>query len=86
VLFDEAMYPCDSGGGEKLPGRASASVVGGLGVWLGLYKFTRQSQSNRVARWGQPACTCTLALSNAVKKKKFLPGIHRRHFERGVDA
>jgi hypothetical protein len=53
VLFEEVIYPCEScggGGGEKLVVRAEASIVGGLGVWLGLYHFiwVRKKTRDRV--------------------------------------
>jgi hypothetical protein len=48
VLFEEVIYPCESGGGggggEKLVVRAEASIVGGLGVWLGLCHFILVSE------------------------------------------
>ena len=53
MLFEEGIYPCESGGGggggEKLVGRAEASIVGGLGVWLGLCYFIRVSEK----KWDQ---------------------------------
>lgn len=53
MLFEEGIYPpCESGGGggggEKLVVRAEASIVGGLGVWLGLCRFIRVSE-----KWDQ---------------------------------
>ena len=48
MLFEEEIYPCESdggdGGGEKLVVRAEASIVGGLGVWLGLCRLIRVSE------------------------------------------
>ena len=47
MLFEEVIYPCESGGGgggEKLVVRAEASIVGGLGVWLGLCHSIRVSE------------------------------------------
>ena len=48
MLFEEVIYPCESGGGagggEKLVVRADASIVGGLGVWLGLCHFIHMSE------------------------------------------
>lgn len=55
MLFEDVIYPCDSGGGagggEKLVVRADASIVGGLGVWLGLCHFIRVSEQ----KWDQVA-------------------------------
>lgn len=52
MLFDDGIYPCESGGGggggEKLVVRAEASIVGGLGVWLGLCRFIRVSEKKKV--------------------------------------
>jgi hypothetical protein len=66
VLFEEVIYPCESGGGgggEKLVVRAEASIVGGLGVWLGLCHSIRVSEKN----WDQVR-----------GKIRSLPGIRRR--------
>lgn len=62
MLFEEVMYPlCESGGGggggEKLVGRAEASIVGGLGVWLGLCSFTRVSKKKNSGRGEREAPT-----------------------------
>ena len=65
MLFEDGIYPCESGGGggggEKFVVR-EASIVGGLGVWLGLCHFIRVSEK----KWDQ------------VRGKINLPGIRRR--------
>jgi hypothetical protein len=69
VLFEEVIYPCESGGGgEKLVVRAEASIVGGLGVWLGLYHFVRVSEK----KWDEVR-----------GKIRSLPGIRRRRSATG---
>ena len=72
MLFEEVIYPCESGGGgggEKLVVRAEASIVGGLGVWLGLYRFSFVRQKKK---------------KNQMRGKiRSLPGIRRRRSATG---
>jgi hypothetical protein len=76
VLFEDGIYPpCESGGGggggEKLVVRAEASIVGGLGVWLGLCHFVRVSEKSGTQVHG---------------KKINLPGIRRQRSATGAVA